>query len=94
MVHVKKVLPEYFEALANGEKRFELRKEDPSEPSFAVGDILALNEYDPAKYVAAADQYTGRCMFFKINYILRDCDLLADGCVALSLSIPLKLSTI
>lgn len=37
MIHVRKVLPEYFNALQDGTKRFELRREDPDAPRFAVG---------------------------------------------------------
>ena len=63
MIHVRKVLPEYFEALRTGRKRFELRKEEPDEPSFAVGDFLAVNEYEPT-LEPLAECYTGRCLLF------------------------------
>lgn len=85
MVHVKKVAPEYFEPLQDGSKRFELRREEPGEPRYAVGDYLALNEYDPARHVSPTDQYTGRCLLFLIRYVLRDFECLAPDCVALSL---------
>lgn len=44
--HELKVWPEYFDALASGEKSFEFRKDD-REPRFAVGDVLRLREYHP-----------------------------------------------
>lgn len=85
MIHAKKVLPEFFEALRTGKKRFELRREDPDEPSYAVGDYLALNEYDPGRHATQDDQFTGRCMLFVITYVLRDAEWLQPDCVALSL---------
>lgn len=87
MIHAKKVLPDCFDALRSGAKRFELRREDPDEPSFAVGDYLAVNEYDPGRHAAQDDQYTGRCMLFKITYVLRDAEWLQPDCAALSLQL-------
>ncbi len=48
----KKIWPEYFEAVASGKKKFELRLND-----FEVneGDTLLLEEWDPK-----TQQYTGR----------------------------------
>lgn len=90
MIHAKKVAPEYFEALRSGAKRFELRREDPEEPSYAVGDYLAVNEYDPGRHAAQDDLYTGRCMLFEITYVLRDTEWLQPDCAALSLrALPL-----
>ena len=85
MIHAKKVLPEYFEPLRDGRKRFELRREDPSEPCYAVGDYLALNEYEPGRAGDLDGLYTGRCLLFRITYVLRNVEWLAPGCVALSL---------
>jgi ASC-1-like (ASCH) protein len=42
MIHYKKVLPEYFEDLASGKKKFELRLADWE---CKVGDVLILREY-------------------------------------------------
>ena len=91
MIHVKKVLPEYFEALRNGSKRFELRREDPDDPCYAVGDYLALNEIDPERQAEPSEMYTGRCLVFEITYVLREREWLAPGCAALSLA-PTALS--
>ena len=44
MVHALKIYPEYYEAVKSGKKPFEVRKNDRD---FKVGDILALNEFDP-----------------------------------------------
>lgn len=85
MIHAKKVLPAYFEALQEGTKTFELRREEPGEPCYSVGDYLALNEYVPARHAEEPDKYTGRCLFYEIVYVLRGSELLADGVAALGL---------
>ena len=96
MIHVRKVLPEYFEALRTGRKRFELRKEEEGEEPFSAGDFLALNEWDPEggaqlfqenRLIAAAGHYTGRCLLFEILYVLRGHELQQPGTVILSLSL-------
>lgn len=57
----KKIWPEYFEAVASGKKRFELRLND-----FEVkeGDTLLLEEWDPK-----AREYTGRKIEKKAAYV-------------------------
>ena len=57
----KKILPQYFEAVKDGRKNFELRKD---EDDAQVGDTLVLNEWD--------GEYTGRCETREIKYVLRD----------------------
>ena len=86
MIHVRKVHPEYFEALRNGSKTFEVRKEEPDAPEFAVGDFLALNEYDPGRHTIPGDNYTGRCLMFRITYVLRGFDGLVESYVCLGLN--------
>lgn len=86
MIHAKKVRPEYFAALRDGSKLFELRRIDAREPAYCKGDYLALNEFD--------ERYTGRCMLYEIVYVLpaeQSCGTLAEGCVALGLR-PMPLS--
>lgn len=70
-IHELKILPEYFEAVDENYKRFELRKDDRD---YQVGDIVALEEWD-------GEKYTGKFTSRKIEYILRDCPQygLADG---------------
>lgn len=63
MTHGLKILPQYFVDISNGIKKFEVRKNDRP---FAVGDHLALTEYDPD------GGYTGRCMIVEVTYILND----------------------
>ena len=57
----KKVWPEYFKALAEGKKKYELRLND-----FDVkeGDVLLLQEWDPKN-----KEYTGKSMEKKVTYV-------------------------
>lgn len=96
MIHVRKVKPEFFEALRTGRKRFELRKEEEGEEPFTAGDFLALNEWNPDggaqlfqenRLVATAGCYTGRCLLFEILYVLRGHELQQPGTAILSLSL-------
>lgn len=48
-IHELKILPEYFEAVKNGKKTFEVRKNDRN---FQVGDILILKEWYDEKYTS------------------------------------------
>lgn len=84
MIHAKKIHPEYFEASLAGLKPFEVRREDPDEPAYAVGDYLALNEFDPT-LEALAECYTGRCLLYEITYVLRGHEWLQPGAVVLGL---------
>ena len=86
MIHAKKVRPEYFEANLKGLKPFEIRAEAPGEPRYAVGDYLALNEWEPEPE-ALGDGYTGRCLLYEITYVLRDFELLQPGAVVLGLKL-------
>lgn len=61
MIHALKTLPEYFDAVWQGDKKFELRENDRN---FKVGDYLALNEWD-------GNEYTGRAQLVKVTYILK-----------------------
>lgn len=59
----KKILPEYFEAIVDGRKTFELRKD---EDDIQVGDMLNLLEWD-------GEKFTGRQWMCLITYVLRNC---------------------
>ena len=61
--HELKILPEYFQAVQDGRKNFELRKDDRG---YQVGDLVHLREYYEGRY-------SGRDIVLKIRYILRDC---------------------
>lgn len=62
MVHELKILPEYFEQVQNGNKTFELRKDDRNYDKF---DYLYLREYWDGRY-------TGREEMKQVTYVLRD----------------------
>ncbi|MFH1967872.1 MAG: DUF3850 domain-containing protein [bacterium] len=58
----KKIWPEFFEKVASGEKRFELRLADFG---VAKGDTLILEEWDPK-----TKEYTGRKIEKKVDFVL------------------------
>ena len=60
LIH-KKIWPEYFDAVASGKKKDELRLND-----FEVkeGDMLVLEEWDPE-----TKKYTGRSTEKKVTYV-------------------------
>lgn len=58
--HELKILPKYFNDVVNGDKNFELRKNDRD---FKVGDSLMLKEFDNGVY-------TGDSVQVVITYIL------------------------
>lgn len=62
--HILKILPEYYDPLFFGEKRFEIRKDDRD---FHVGDKCVFKEWQNGSYSDAPE------IAFRIKYILRDC---------------------
>ena len=62
MVHELKTEEAYFNAIASGEKNFELRKNDRG---FLVGHELLLREY-----CQESQTYTGRTVRREISYLL------------------------
>jgi hypothetical protein len=62
--HLLKTHPEYWDAIASGDKTFELRKDDRG---FKVGDQLALIRFDPVK--KKMDE--SKILFRTVSYILR-----------------------
>lgn len=63
--HELKTLLEYFQAVVDGKKIFEVRLNDRD---FKVGDCVILREFD-----ATTNQYTGRVSFkYQITYILEN----------------------
>ncbi len=59
MKHQLKILPEFFDAVKCGNKRFELRKNDRN---YQVGDMLILEEWD-------GQQYTGDSIVRFVTYV-------------------------
>ena len=61
-IHELKILPEYYDAVRCGDKRFEIRKNDRN---FHRGDILRLKEWD-------GEKFTGEELDALVRYILFD----------------------
>ena len=64
-----KVWPEYFWLLQAGIKTFEVRALPPEEPEFEVGEVIILEEYEPAREVK-----TGNTHLVRVTYILKLAD--------------------
>lgn len=62
-IHELKTWPEFFEAVDNGTKTFEVRKDDRN---FKVGDMLCLREWVPDALL-----FTGRFHYHRVTYVLR-----------------------
>lgn len=60
-VHELKIVPEYFRAVKEGKKKFEIRKNDLN---FKVGEYIDLREYSGDK------GYTGNRLCLKIVYMI------------------------
>ncbi len=63
VLHEMKLLERYYDAVANGDKTFELRKDDRN---VQVGDVISLKEWN-------GKEYTGRHVNVEVTYVLRDC---------------------
>lgn len=61
---IKKVLPEYFQDILDGKKKYELRLNDFD---IEVGDTLVLEEYTSAD--PATRKPTGRILEKKVSYL-------------------------
>lgn len=59
--HILKIAPEYFEAVENGSKTFEIRVNDRD---FKQGDLVILKEY-----IKERDEYTGDVLTRKIGFV-------------------------
>lgn len=77
MIHELKIVPPYSEAVFNGLKPFEVRKNDRN---YQFGDILVLKEWNRFK-----DKYTGRELTVKVTYVLSDPEFVKDGYVILGI---------
>ena len=61
-IHELKILPEYYDAVRCGDRRFEIRKNDRD---YHTGDILRLKEWD-------GEKYTGEELDALVRYVLYD----------------------
>jgi ribosomal protein S17 len=77
MTHKLKTWPEYFEQVENRAKTFEIRKNDRN---FNVGDILELEEFEPANKL-----YTGRIISVIVTYILDKQPFVPEGYVCMAI---------
>lgn len=77
MIHELKILPKYYDAVANGIKTFEIRKNDRN---YSVGDTLMLKEFDKDNIYHVnwinPQEYTGRELCATITYIFNLKDFL------------------
>lgn len=72
-VHKLKLFPEYFDAVANGIKTFEIRKNDRD---YKVGDTLHLYEFDPEEFRAKVASNTISGYFLSSRLLkTRTCDV-------------------
>jgi hypothetical protein len=76
-MHPLKTWPNFFVAILNGTKAFELRRNDRG---FECGDTLRLQEWNPE-----TGEYTGREVLKHVTAILTKHEGLADGFVLMSL---------
>jgi hypothetical protein len=60
-IHELKTWPEYFDAVRDGRKTFEIRRNDRG---FKVGDVLVLQEFDPE-----TQKYSGEMASFCVTYL-------------------------
>jgi hypothetical protein len=66
--HELKCWPEFFQAIWDGDKAFELRRNDRG---YAVRDMLLLREYDPDRDdLECGKRFTGRELTAEVVYIL------------------------
>ena len=79
MQHDLKILPQYFEAIKNEEKTFEVRKKDRE---YQVGDYLVLQEWD-------GTNYTGREIIVEVTYILDDPTYCKENMIIMSIDVML-----
>ena len=74
-VHELKIMPEYYDQVRYGNKRFEFRKNDRD---FKVGDILRLKEWD-------GEKYTGEEIDASVRFILHQFPGMERGYCVLSI---------
>ena len=69
MIHELKTIPYYFERIYNGEKNFEVRKNDRG---FQKGDKVVLKEYNDNVGVIDSHKYTGREIHADVGFVLSE----------------------
>lgn len=75
-LHTLKIVPGYYDAVRNGIKPFEIRKNDRD---YKVGDTLRLREYNPdLETDVDAERFTGRDVRAAVTYIITH-DMFPNG---------------
>lgn len=74
--HYLKILPQFYMAVDNEEKTFEVRFNDRG---YKVGDILYLQEFVPP------ETYTGRELRREVTYVLDDPAYCKEGFVVMGI---------
>ena len=69
MTHELKTLPDYFQRIWDGEKNFEVRRNDRG---FQKGDEVLLDEYDPKSSHVEYHRFTGRQIRADIGFVLSE----------------------
>lgn len=83
MTHELKCWPEYFKEVVNGNKPFDIRKDD-REPRFEKRDFLHLSEWEPFD-LDGNGHFTGCGTLLKVTYVLRDYVGIKEGYVVMGL---------
>lgn len=79
MTHELKITPQYYKPVLDGEKTFEVRKNDRN---FSVGDKIILREYENGEYTQSKDIHAN------ITYILDDSSgYVIDGYVIMGIQV-------
>ena len=75
--HYLKTWPEYFQAMKDGTKTFEMRKNDRK---YTVGDTLILQEFNPETelYTDSVD------LWFRVTYVLDKQPFVSEGYVCMA----------
>lgn len=76
-VHELKTWPEYFTALRQGKKTFEVRLNDRG---FEEDDVLVLREYDPQ-----TQAYSGEFVVREVCYVMDNPEFVKPGFVVMGL---------
>jgi len=77
MRHELKIYPQFFKALKDKSKTFEIRVDDRP---YEVGDTIHFNEW-------TGTEYTGDDAEVKINYLLRDETYVKTGTVVMAIEL-------
>jgi hypothetical protein len=75
--HTLKIFPEFFDALMDGRKTFEIRR--GNDRTYVVGDKILLREYLPDR-----EEYSGREADIEVTYVMHGPPLLPEDMWILS----------